>query len=326
MSYVSELPTYDAIVEEDEDDEAEDLEEMEEGGYAVEGVGFFDCSNWLGWRKAPRGNRTIWKIVCSVSLLASLYFFYWAEIGFFTPLGIMGIVLMVKGLIEIWGQETPTFICPGTFTLFFLTYGLGLPGVFWQYANCTNVDIAFPTSLKYVCQKIVVPFSIMVGEGKLTEGEALTTKCELEFFQWVGIALNIFGSVYSLSYEMHRFWWKAKPENKGKLHTTGLAALSIHPNYFGDLFTYTGWGLVSGTWCTQALPLGSLGILLLLVVPNSDAYLAERYAAEFPSYAEKTATLIPFVHNPVVLRILAWLGIAASVYISIVSCPGACMM
>lgn len=235
-----------------------------------------------------------------------LHFLYWLEIGFFTPLGIMGIVFMVKALIETWGQDTPTFLCPGTFKVFFLSYVLGLPGLFWQYANCTKADISFP--------------ALWCGDG------VDTSECERANRQWVGLALNFFGSIYSLSYEMHRFWWKAKPENQGKLHTTGLAALCIHPNYFGDLFTYTGWGLVSGTWCTQSLPLVSLGALVLLVVPNSDAYLAERYATEFPAYAEKTATLIPFVHNQRVLRILAWGGIAASIYILIFSCPGACKM
>ena len=123
-----------------------------------------------------------------------------------------------------------------------------------------------------------------------------------------GLALYLFGSSYSLGYEVHRFRWKARPENQGKLHTVGLAthcipvkarpgrqaqldvagypALAtirlrrraflhrrycIHPNYFGDLFTYGGWGLACGTQCAMSLSPVSLFYLTLFVAPNSDA-------------------------------------------------------
>ena len=42
-----------------------------------------------------------------------------------------------------------------------------------------------------------------------------------------GLALYLFGSSYSLGYEVHRFRWKARPENQGKLHTVGLATHCI---------------------------------------------------------------------------------------------------
>ena len=56
----------------------------------------------------------------------------------------------------------------------------------------------------------------------------------------VGFVLFAFGSSYSLWYEVHRFQWKKDPNNKGKLHTIGLAKYCIHPNYLGDICTYTG--------------------------------------------------------------------------------------
>ena len=37
----------------------------------------------------------------------------------------------------------------------------------------------------------------------------------------------------------------------------------IHPNYFGDLFTYGGWGLASGTQCAMSLSPVSLFYLTL---------------------------------------------------------------
>jgi len=140
-----------------------------------------------------------------------------------------------------------------------------------------------------------------------------------------GLALYLFGSSYSLGYEVHRFRWKARPENQGKLHTVGLATYCIHPNYFGDLFTYGGWGLACGTQCAMSPALLSLFYLTLFVVPNSDAYLAQKYPDEFPAYLAKTARLIPGVRSKAAAHALAWAGLLVSFYMQI-NCGPACGM
>merc|ERR1712137_484646 len=138
--------------------------------------------------------------------------------------------------------------------------------------------------------------------GYCTQSEDIT----FPFHSVLGLALFFFGSTYALSYEVHRFWWKAKFENKGKLHTTYLAALSIHPNYFGDLFTYAGWALVSGTVFALQVPFWLPMLFMEFVIPNSDAYLARRYPEQFPAYANSVGTLIPFIHGDAALRVLGW--------------------
>lgn len=140
----------------------------------------------------------------------------------------------------------------------------------------------------------------------------------------LGLALYLGGSCYSLAYEVGRFQWKAKPENKGKLHTVGLAAWCIHPNYFGDLFTYTGWGLACGTTCALSIPIMMIWTFVMFVVPNSDDYLAKRYPEQFPSYAAKTATLIPGLHSKVMSQILAWVGLGICIYCWCYTCPAPC--
>ena len=46
--------------------------------------------------------------------------------------------------------------------------------------------------------------------------------------------------------------------NKGKLMTTGLWALTMHANYFGDTLLFTGWTLASSglavSWTWWAVP------------------------------------------------------------------------
>ncbi|CAK9079044.1 unnamed protein product [Durusdinium trenchii] len=140
----------------------------------------------------------------------------------------------------------------------------------------------------------------------------------------LGLALYLGGSFYSLAYEVGRFRWKARPENKGKLHTVGLASWCIHPNYFGDLFTYTGWGLAAGTTCAVSVPVLMFFTFVLVVVPNSDNYLSQRYPKEFPAYAAHTATLIPGLHSKVLSQVLAWLCLLLCIYSWCFRCPGPC--
>ena len=61
--------------------------------------------------------------------------------------------------------------------------------------------------------------------------------------------------------------------------------------FFGDLFTYTGWGLAAGTQCAVSIVPACLFYLTLFVVPNSDAYLARRYPDEFPAYLAEDGTV-----------------------------------
>lgn len=246
-----------------------------------------NCRAWINWRGSKDG-RNVWKGLCSVLLSVSVGAYLYMVSDSVT-LVVMGVVFWAKLLIEIWGQDTPTWAAPGTLTLFVLVYVFGIPSVLLLFGYCRDVDVEFP------------------------------------YREPLALVMYLFGSFYSLGYEVHRFRWKAEPGNKGKLHTIGLARLSMHPNYFGDLFTYTAWGLATGTRCATSLAPASLWYFTLFVCPNSDAYLAQRYADEFPAYAASTASLIPGLRNKTAARILAWAGLALSIYLGM-SCGAACGM
>eukprot|EP00811_Abedinium_folium_P003791 NODE_13488_length_1162_cov_28.178744.p1 GENE.NODE_13488_length_1162_cov_28.178744~~NODE_13488_length_1162_cov_28.178744.p1 ORF type:complete len:273 (-),score=38.34 NODE_13488_length_1162_cov_28.178744:225-1043(-) len=238
----------------------------------------WNCGNWVKWR-GSRENRTSWKVVCTFLFLVEFAGYFDMVLDSIALL-FMGGVTFVKIVVEIWGQDTPTWVCPGTWLLFIVIFFLGYPTIVSCYGYCRKaVDYDFP--------------------GR----------------DWIAVALFLFGSCYSLSYEVHRFQWKAKPENKGKLHTTGLAAYCIHPNYFGDLFTYTGWGLATGTYYGLSPSVMMIWSFAVFIMPNSDAYLAQRYPEEFPAYAEKTATLIPFLRSKCALHTIGWVVLAASLYL-----------
>ena len=246
-----------------------------------------DCRDWTNWRSSIGGRQT-WKAVCSVMLVSNCAWYLSAVLDSMTLLTI-GTIFMLKLLTEIWGQDTPTWACPGGWQLFIVVYIVGIPSIVYLMGFCRVQDVDFP------------------------------------FREPVALALYLFGSAYSLSYEVHRFLWKARAENKGRLHTVGHARLCMHPNYFGDLFTYTGWALAVGTRCALSLGPAQLCYLIFLVIPNSDAYLARRYPSDFPAYAASTASLIPGVRSRPVSIVLAWAGLAASLYLQM-SCMASCGM
>ena len=250
-----------------------------------------DVTQWIQWRgpNGGLGNRLSYQCICSVLLLLEMILYFMC-VKQSRVLCLIGGFFVIKALIEIWGQQTPTWMCPGTLCLVVVVYTLGLPTVVvYMYGYCT-----------------------------------ITSDINFEGRDMVALALYFGGSLYSLAYEVDRFRWKAKPENKGKLHTVGLATWCIHPNYFGDLFTYTGWALASGTLCAISIPILTIWTFVLFVVPNSDHYLAERYPNEFPAYAEKTATLIPGLRSSAASKILAWICLTISIYLWCYACPSPC--
>ena len=87
--------------------------------------------------------------------------------------------------------------------------------------------------------------------------------------------------------------------NKGKLMTTGLWALTMHANYFGDTLLFTGWTLASSglavSWTWWAVPVMT-ALFVFMHIPGLDEYLADRYPKEFPKYAATTAKFVPFVY------------------------------
>ena len=245
-----------------------------------------ECSNWTAWRSYSHENRKIWKGVCSVLLVlyagwyTSLVLDSWSMI-------FIGTVWTAKLLAECWGQDTPNWVAPGSWPMFIIVYGLGLPSFAGLFGYCRNVDMDIP------------------------------------YREQVALLLYLSGSAFSLGYELHRFNWKAQPENKGRLHTVGLAKYTMHPNYFGDLFTYAGWGLAAGTQCALSIVPAQLFWLIVFIIPNSDAYLANKYSNEFPAYEARTARLIPFVRSRAVEYVLAWSCLVLSIYMEL-NCGAAC--
>lgn len=111
-----------------------------------------------------------------------------------------------------------------------------------------------------------------------------------------GGVLFILGSWMNSFAEYARHRWKLRPENRGRLYTGGLFRHSRHPNYLGDLLSFSGLCLIAGKWVTVAIPLFMLAGFVFVNIPALDAHLSQKYGSQFDQYAARSWKLIPFVY------------------------------
>lgn len=111
-----------------------------------------------------------------------------------------------------------------------------------------------------------------------------------------GCVLFVLGSWTNSYAEYARYVWKQREENRGRLYTMGLFRFSRHPNYLGDLISFSGLCLIAGRWGTFAIPAVMLAGFVFVNIPMLDSHLHHHYAPEFDAYASRTRKLIPFVY------------------------------
>jgi steroid 5-alpha reductase family enzyme len=111
-----------------------------------------------------------------------------------------------------------------------------------------------------------------------------------------GAVFFVFGSWMNSYAEYTRHAWKQHPGNRGRLYTQGLFRFSRHPNYLGDLLSFSGLCLISGRWATGAIPLIMLAGFVFANIPMLDSHLHQHYGRAFDEYAARTRKLIPFLY------------------------------
>ena len=135
---------------------------------------------------------------------------------------------------------------------------------------------------------LVIYLTLGIGGGR--------NAAPLGWTAWVSVALFALGSWMNSYSEYQRHVWKARPENRGHLYTGGLFRWTRHPNYCGDVLSFSGLALLAGVWYAALIPLTMAAGFIFGNIPVIDAHLAEHYGAEFAEYARRTRKLIPFVY------------------------------
>jgi len=117
---------------------------------------------------------------------------------------------------------------------------------------------------------------------------------------WDSLGLMLFGAGFFIEVvaDSQLVSFKKDVSNKGKLLTSGLWAVSRHPNYFGEALLWLGIGFYALSlpfgWITLA---GPAVITLLLRYVSGVPMLEKRLKShpDWENYAKKTGPFIPFL-------------------------------
>ncbi len=124
------------------------------------------------------------------------------------------------------------------------------------------------------------------------------SKEPLGFFDTLGLVVFGTGFFFEAVSDFQLSDFKMKPENQGKIITTGLWAMSRHPNYFGEALVW--WGIsfyalnLPNGWMTLVSP---VIITLLLRFVSGVPMLEKKYKgrSDWEEYKRNTSAFVPFV-------------------------------
>lgn len=122
---------------------------------------------------------------------------------------------------------------------------------------------------------------------------------QLGWLAWTGMLIFFIGLFFEATGDYQLKQFKAKPENKGRLMTTGLWAWTRHPNYFGDATIWFGLTMIA-----LENPLGLIGIyspflmLFFLTKVTGKSLLEKGMRERYPEYDEYVRTTSGFFPRP----------------------------
>lgn len=122
----------------------------------------------------------------------------------------------------------------------------------------------------------------------------LPTNAPINSWDYFAIILFIIGCTLNTGSELLRNQWKRKPENKGKIYTSGFFKYSRHINYFGDILWVTAYAIITHNIWSTIIPIFIFCFFAFYNAPKLDKYLKDKYP-DYKEYAKKTKMLIPWI-------------------------------
>ena len=114
----------------------------------------------------------------------------------------------------------------------------------------------------------------------------------------IGLIIWIIGFIFEAVGDAQLKAFKKKPDNKGKLMTTGLWRYTRHPNYFGESAMWIGIWIISLASLDLLALIGIIGplfITYLLLYVSGVPLLEEKYKdrEDFKAYQKQTSKFFP---------------------------------
>ncbi len=225
---------------------------------------------------AGQGNATVQRTVIAGAVAACVVIASWLLFG-------DGLAFVSPWVGQRWsqGDEIRRLLLMAALSIYFLRL------------LCTQF-LFLKRSVSWGEAGMVVPWILCIYLVLSIAGGTNTTRTDAVTL--VGGILFIFGSWMNTWAEYERHVWKQRPENQGRLYTGGLFRYSRHPNYLGDLISFSGLCLLSGRWLTGVIPLIMFAGFVFSNIPMLDSHLRHHYGSAFDEYASQTRKLIPFVY------------------------------
>lgn len=127
---------------------------------------------------------------------------------------------------------------------------------------------------------------------------ALTSAAPLNWLDYVGVALFLFGLGFETVADFQLARFKADPTRRGQVLDSGLWAYTRHPNYFGECCAWWGFASIAlaagGAWSL----IGPLLVTFLLLRISGVALLERDIAERRPAYRDYIARVNAFIPGP----------------------------
>jgi steroid 5-alpha reductase family enzyme len=140
-------------------------------------------------------------------------------------------------------------------------------------------------------------FLMWVIAAPLVAAQALN-RMGIAWLDGVGLLIWAVGFAFEALGDARLARFKANPENRGKLLTSGVWRYSRHPNYFGDAAQWWGFFLVAsagGAWWAAFSPL----LMTFLLLKVSGVAMLEKSMKQtkpgYQAYVETTSAFIPWL-------------------------------
>jgi steroid 5-alpha reductase family enzyme len=154
--------------------------------------------------------------------------------------------------------------------------------------------------LTWTLQALWVSLTLAAALAAVTSTEPKS----LDVFAFVGIAVWVIGFALEAIADLQKSRFRADPANKGLFISSGLWAISRHPNYFGEITLWVGIAVIAlpvlQGW--QFATLISPVFVYLLITRVSGVPLLEKKADKtwggqeaYEAYKRRTPVLVPFL-------------------------------
>lgn len=192
------------------------------------------------------------------------------------------------GFIHILGHNFPKM----PFLVALMPGILGIKNNIWLTCYCRE-----RMTTQFVPVAIIMDLAYE-GISSLVFSAAAKNPFFSERYFYAGMTIYFIGIALELIAELQRAAFKSKPENKGKLCTTGFWAITRHINYTMNVVYGLAYGLVMGgppyAIATTSMYLSNF---TTNAMPSIEAYCKKKYGRQWEEYVKKTPwQLIPGIY------------------------------